>query len=63
MLPVMVTGSVLLGSGRLVWETATLRRVAWGVRLAIAAMPVLAAGVAVAWPIGIRAALGLDMSG
>jgi hypothetical protein len=63
MLPVMATAAVLALSGRLVAEALTLRRVGWAGRLGIALLPLAAATVALAWPIAIRAVLGLDMSG
>lgn len=63
MLPIMATAFVLFGSGRLVWEVATLRQVPGRARLAIATLPLIAAGAAAAWPVAIRAVLGLDMSG
>src|SRR3954447_27038528 len=59
MLPVMVTGAVLMGAGRLAWESLTLRRVSLRGRVLIAGLPLLAAVVALAWPLGIRAVLGL----
>lgn len=63
MLPIMVTGFVLLGSGRLIWETVTLRRLPWRTRWMILLWPLLSANAAVAWPIAIRAFLNIDMSG
>lgn len=63
MLPVVASAVVLVVAGRLIWEAATLRRVGWLGRLGIALSPLAAAAAALAWPIGIRAALGLDMSG
>src|SRR5262245_34001470 len=61
MLPVVATAVALALSGKMAWEAVTLRRVGLAVRLAIALIPLAAALAAVAWPIGIRAALDLDM--
>ena len=61
--PIMATGIALILSGRRVWEALTLRQVEMAARLGIARIPLALAGVAVAWPLGIRAVRGLDMSG
>lgn len=63
MLPVMVTGFVLFGAARLLWELVRWPGARWSVRLAMALMPLLAAAIAIGWPVGITAVLGLDMSG
>jgi hypothetical protein len=47
----------------MVWEALTLRRVGVAVQLGIALIPLSLAGVAVAWPLGVRAVLGFDISG
>lgn len=63
MLPVMATAIALVLSGRLAWEAVSLCRVTLASRVAIALMPMMAALFAVAWPLVLRAVLGLDMSG